>query len=201
MKHNSRKYLLSFLLIFSVNCSITRKEPQCIKIFQWELPVAFQPSEKRKAPCQPIYYGMGGGDGVLDKSCSELQEKLIEAAGTNDIQRMRQLLREGANASAMSGDFYSPLEQAASNGHLNAALLLLNNGANVNYFHWIRGSALSNATYAGHTEIVELLLSRGANPTIELDGGNALEVAKKLNKNDLVTLIKKYWTAKNKETN
>ena len=176
-----------------VSCSNAARETNSQKIFPWDSPVAFQPNEKRKQPCQPIYYGRGNGDGVLDPQCFDLQEKLASAASEGQNDKVKELLRDGANINGAAGDSFRALECASMEGHLSTTLLLLNNGAEINHYHFIRGSALSKAVYGGHLEVTELLLSRGANPTIKFDGGNVLAVAKNLKNERMIKLIEKYW--------
>lgn len=187
---------LACVLIFSVasvslSCSQTTKEKQCLKLYLWDSPIAFQPNETRKEPCRPVYYGLGDGDGVLDKQCYELQTKLTTAVNDGQIETVKELLRTGANANAVAGDSIYPLQWAASKGYLDIALLLLNNGADVNWGHSISGTPLTAAVHAEHTEIVELLLSRGANPNVEPDGGTPLAVARKANNREIIALLEK----------
>lgn len=183
--------LVSSAASVSLNCSRAPKENDCLTLYPWSPPVAFQANEIRKEPCRPVYYGMGDGDGVLDPQCYDLQRKLIDAAIAGEVERMKELLRAGANARATAGDSISPLQWAARNGHLNAALLLLDNGADVNHFHPISGTPLSGAIYGGHADMVKLLLSRGANPYIVSEGTPPLTIARKQNNREMVALLER----------
>lgn len=159
-------------------------------MFPSEPPIAFQPTEQNKGKqCQPIYYGLGAGDGFYDPYCFDLQEKLSQAAWAGNIEKLKDLLRSGANANSEAGSSIYPLEAAAQGGHLNAARLLLDNGADVNHWHPIHGTPLSSAIYGGNAEIVELLLSRGANVHLASDGYTPLKVAREKKNQEIVTLL------------
>ena len=186
---------LVVLLVFSaasvsLNCSQAQREKKCLTLYPWDAPIPFHPNGIRKAPCRPVYYGVGNGDGVLDPQCQELQKQLMVAAMNGQVERIKELLGTGANAGA-TADSNSALQAAAKEGHLDAALLLLNNGANVNHYHPISGTPLTSAIYGGHADVVELLLSRGANPNLNPDGGILLAAAKKQNNREIIALLER----------
>ena len=103
----------------------------------------------------------------------QLTDGLVSATEENDLPKICEYLRRGANVEAIeSGRCYSrtPLMIAANDGNLDAAKLLRANGANVNRLHGDhicgRGkqdwSALMYAAAAGHLEMSRWLLDSGA---------------------------------------
>src|SRR5258706_9676871 len=70
-----------------------------------------------KSICPAPYYGMGNGDGVLDRHCFELQTQLSLAAFRGQTTKIKRLLRRGANADSYAGDRLPPLYWASSEGH------------------------------------------------------------------------------------
>ena len=101
------------------------------------------------------------------------------------------LLRNGANADAKAGDFYYPLDAAASNGHTEAARILLDNDANINHRDTFGGTPLTKAVYEGYTETVEMLLSRGANVNLESDGETVINIARRKNHEEITSLLQR----------
>ena len=101
----------------------------------------------------------------------QLTDGLISATEENDLPKICEYLRRGANVEAIEGRCYrrTPLMIAANDGNLDAAKLLHTNGANVNRqsgHHDCGGqaawSALMYAAAAGHLEMSRWLLDSGA---------------------------------------
>lgn len=152
--------------------------------------IASQPSEQnRELQCRAVYYGLGNGDGVYDPFCFGLQGKLSDAVGASDVSRIRELLREGANADSYSGDHFPPLFIAAEHGHIEAVRLLLDKGANPNLKYTLNGTPLCAAVYHNHADVVSLLLSRGADFTIKNNDETVLKIARKRQYQDIVNLL------------
>src|SRR5947209_1360425 len=155
-----------------------------------EPPIAFQPSEKNKGQqCRAVYYGLGNGDGIYDPFCFDLQGKLSDAAGTGDVSQIKELLREGANADAYSGDHFPPLFLAAEHGHLEAVRLLLDNGANPNRKYTLNGTPLFAAVYGNHADVVGFLLSRGADFRVRNGDETVLKIARKRQYQEIIDLL------------
>jgi len=170
---------VQLVVIASVLAACHAASSREFRNFPVERPVTFMPNaENGGKQCQPIYYGLGDGDGVRDARCFDLQVRLADAAYAGDVTTVRSLLADGANANAKAGDHYHPLDAAAANGQTEAAKILLDNGADVNYWHPIHGFPLLRAAYTGNSETVELLLSRGADVNLESDGYRALRAAR-----------------------
>ncbi|MBP6003846.1 MAG: ankyrin repeat domain-containing protein [Pyrinomonadaceae bacterium] len=183
---------LAVLVVASALAACHAVSTEGIRNFPVERPVTFAPSaENGGKQCQPIYYGLGDGDGIRDVRCFDLQVRLSEAAYAGDITTVRSLLADGANANSQAGDHYHPLDAAAANGQTEAAKILLDNGANVNYWHPIHGFPLGHAAYKGNSETVELLLSRGADVNLESDGYTALRTAREGQHPEIVALLER----------
>jgi len=146
-------------------------------------------SDNHGCRCGAGYYGLGNGDGVYDPRCFKLQEELSTAARAGDVDRIRELLRLGANADSYSGDSFPPLYTAASYGRTNAVRLFLDNGAYINHVYSLMGTPLMAAAYEGRVGTVELLLSRGADPSICLGDDSALSIARKEHHTAIVELL------------
>jgi ankyrin repeat protein len=95
-------------------------------------------------------------------------QKLHRAAAEGDIERARELIREGAPLDAFDDIGYTPLHHAAKNQHLAIVKLLLDAGASINAREEETNSDTAISVAAGDSspEIVKLLLERGADPKI-----------------------------------
>lgn len=193
-------YSLVSVLTFSIGFfayTLFVKRPLLFEVMPQEQPIVFQPSKQNKEQCRAPYYGLGNGDGVYNPRCFDLQMKLSEAASQGDVKTIRELLRDGATASSQAGDSYPPLYAASTNGQTDAARILLNNGADIDERQPLLGTALIAAVQEGHTDTARLLLSHGADVTLKGDNKIALQIARSLNKQEIVELLEKAET-KNK---
>ena len=95
-------------------------------------------------------------------------EKLHRAAAAGDLERARELIREGADLDAFDDIGYTPLHHAAKNQHVALIELLLDAGADINAREEETNSdtAVSVAAADSSPEVVKLLLERGADPAI-----------------------------------
>lgn len=118
-------------------------------------------------------------------------DDIFEASETGDFDKVKTLLEENPqllNISDNSG--YTPLHNAAYNGHLNIAEHLITLGANVSAASGSGSTPLHGAAFYGHPEIAQLLLNNGA----EIDAANAggytpLLSALAGNQNDIARLL------------
>ena len=111
----------------------------------------------------------------------QLTDGLVSATEGNDLPKICEYLRRGANVEAIeSGSCYkrTPLMIAANDGNLDAAKLLHTNGANVNRQSGnhvcgdpLAWSALMYAAAAGHLEMARWLLDSGAEIEAEWSAG------------------------------
>lgn len=137
-------------------------------------------------------------DGPSDnRLCYKLQEQLSEAVKKNDLDGIREALKQGANSNGSSYQSYKPLFTAAMLGKKEAALLLIENGANVN-----RGgdvwntSPLQEAVIYHHNEITEILLENGADichksnwDISDMPNPTALDIAQKYENEGAAALL------------
>ena len=89
-----------------------------------------------------------------------MADPIHEAAEAGDVDRVLQLLDEGANVNA-SDDDGTPLQWALSSRQLDVIRLLLERGADPDVAGFM-GTPLESAALGGDTELVELLLDHGA---------------------------------------
>jgi hypothetical protein len=183
--------ILTFCIGFAVY-SLLAKRAVRFSVFPLEPSVAFQPDAQNQGKqCRAIYYGLGSGDGAYDPHCYDLQTKLSEAAWNGDIEKIKELLRAGANADSQAGDHGYSLDSAVLHGQTKAAHLLLDNGASLNHSHPIRGNTLLRAVESGNPETVELLLSRGADVTLGSGGYTALKLARERKSREIIELLER----------
>jgi ankyrin repeat protein len=94
------------------------------------------------------------GQGVLD-------QRLRDAAWSNDVQRARTLVRRGADVNAKDDTEQSAYLIATSEGHLRLLRLTLRNGARVDDKDSWNGTGLIRAAERGHALVVGELLRAG----------------------------------------
>uniref|UniRef100_A0A0D2YEN9 NACHT domain-containing protein n=1 Tax=Fusarium oxysporum (strain Fo5176) TaxID=660025 RepID=A0A0D2YEN9_FUSOF len=102
----------------------------------------------------------------------------------------RDLMTEGADVNAQSGEYGNALQAASFNGNLRVVQLLLDKGADVNVEGGKYGNALQAASSRGHLEVVQLLLDKGADVNAQGgEYGNALQAASHSGNLDVVQLL------------
>lgn len=101
---------------------------------------------------------------------------LIQAAMLGDSSSITNLIADGANVNATTGNGTTPLMMAASFGQLEALRLLRENGAAVDTTRNDGFTALSLAAFFGHEEIVRELLIGGADISAKSRVGTTTEM-------------------------
>jgi ankyrin repeat protein len=119
---------------------------------------------------------------------------LFEAAALGDVQRLAELIDEGADPNAFAPDGFTPLSLAAFFKHPEAARLLLDRGADVHQrarHEQIQVLPIhSAAADGGSVEIVRMLLDAGADPDAEQPGGfRAIDAARQDGNAELERLL------------
>jgi hypothetical protein len=89
-------------------------------------------------------------------------KELLEASEKGDVEKVKKLLKEGADLNAKNWFGWTPLHLAAYNGHIEVVKLLIEKGANVNARN-NGDTPLHLAAENGHIEVVKLLIEKGAN--------------------------------------
>ena len=100
---------------------------------------------------------------VLAAAALPTDEPLIDAARSGDVEAVRSLLAEGADANTAQGDGMTALHWAAEHGHAAVADLLLAAGAAVEAQTRLGSyTPLHLASRSGHASIASALLDAGA---------------------------------------
>jgi hypothetical protein len=89
-------------------------------------------------------------------------DALLNAASSDDVAAIQQLLKRGCPADACDYDKRTGLMLAAANGHQEVVSLLLSAGANPNARDNLGGSPLLEAVKGGHTAVLSQLVAAGA---------------------------------------
>jgi ankyrin repeat protein len=117
--------------------------------------------------------------------------KLIDTAGTRDIELAQGLLEEGADVNARDNDGRTALMEACDAGFLDVVKLLLQKGAEVNAQDRYGWTALMEASYKGHLPVVTLLLEKKADVNARGKAGEtALALASKKSHSKVVQILK-----------
>jgi ankyrin repeat protein len=91
-------------------------------------------------------------------------ESIFDAAGADDLEKVRALLEQGADVNAASGDGMTALHRAARTGNLAMAELLIGAGANLGAKTRLgEHTPLHVASASGRSGVVALLVAAGAN--------------------------------------
>jgi ankyrin repeat protein len=120
-------------------------------------------------------------------------EKLLEASKKGDVEKVKKLLKEGADVNAKDKYDMTPLHSAARNGHIEVVKLLIEKGAYVNANDKNGWTPLHFAAFSGHIEVVMLLLEHGADPNIKNnEGKTAIDIAREKRHFDIAKLIEEF---------
>lgn len=96
-------------------------------------------------------------------AASPSTESLFDAAGRDDVEKVRALLEEGADVNATQGDGMTALHRAARTGSLGMAELLIGAGANLEAKTRLgEHTPLHVASASGRSGVVALLVAAGA---------------------------------------
>lgn len=93
---------------------------------------------------------------------ADVNDELQNAIVANDIERVRFLIKHGADVDAVDHEGYAPLHNAARRGYVNVARALIEAGADVNAGDRDGWTALMFSAWADNAEIVRDLAAAGA---------------------------------------
>jgi|GEM_PF-2312432 len=94
------------------------------------------------------------------------------AAYEGDVERVKKLLKKGADPNARNVVSWTPLHVAASKNHIEITKLLLEHGADPNVQEEHGRTPLHVAASKNHVDVVKLLLERGADPNTQDENGH-----------------------------
>ncbi|MDT7870811.1 MAG: ankyrin repeat domain-containing protein, partial [Thermoproteus sp.] len=118
---------------------------------------------------------------------------LHSAAFVGDAERVRELLKKGADPNVRDESGDTPLHKAADEGRVDVVRLLLERGADPNVKNENGDTPLHWAAYKGHVDVARLLLEHGANPTVKnKDGKTPLDLAREEGYDGVVSLIEEW---------
>ena len=108
-------------------------------------------------------------DDLMESEDDEEELPLIEAVESNDIERMRQLLEDGADVNERDASGTTAFMCAIAQRFYDGVVLLSSYGADVNLVNSHGNTALMDASRRGLLRIVALLLGRnGHKSTVKL---------------------------------
>ncbi|XP_022687854.1 BRCA1-associated RING domain protein 1-like isoform X1 [Varroa jacobsoni] len=100
------------------------------------------------------------------------------ACKKGNLERVKELLTQGATPNTQDNAGWSPLHEVAQTGNIDIARLLIENGAQVDVASECKTLPIHDAVQAGHPEVIRLLLEYGANPEQKNgEGQSALDLA------------------------
>eukprot|EP01046_Picozoa_sp_COSAG06_P054545 COSAG06_NODE_9749_length_1827_cov_59.484375_2_plen_134_part_00 len=105
---------------------------------------------------------------------------MYDAAGANDLARVLERLRQGAELEWRSGGGgLTPLAIACDQGSYEAAEALCAHGAELDTRSNSQGTPLMLAAYPGYPKVCAMLLALGADPSLkDKEGKTALDYAR-----------------------
>ena len=95
------------------------------------------------------------------------EDELVTASLGGKSEEVIKLLCSGmvdVNCFGRRPGRWTPLIEAAWNGHTNVVQILIDKGADLNKAKQWRENPVNRAAVAGHTDVVQLLLDKGADP-------------------------------------
>ena len=119
------------------------------------------------------------------------QNELHRAAINGTVDRVQQLIIEGAEVNVADGERRTALHWAAKERHGDIVKMLLGAGAQVNVTDWLGRTALHRAAEKGHGDIVKMLLGAGAKVNVtDWEELTALHRAAFMGHGDIVKMLR-----------
>ena len=127
---------------------------------------------------------------------------LIKAVQTNDLERVRLLVEQGADKEKGNIHGWTPLLQASSFGHLEVTQYLVEQGATLEKANNAGDTPLIIAAFNGHLEVCRYLLEEGADrDKAAIDGWTPLHCAADQGYLEIAMLLMSYGADLNVRTN
>lgn len=118
-----------------------------------------------------------------------MERDLFNSVLTNNVEKVRVLLREGTNPNSTDEQMRSALHIAASKGYAEIVDLLLRFGANPNKHDCLQNTPLHLAACTTNMRIVTLLINGGADlKSLNQHGRNPLQLAE-----SKLQILRKSW--------
>lgn len=129
----------------------------------------------------------------LNAEVSDPKNELLQAAANGDTQKIRELIKKGANVNAINSKKETALMLAAKSGNSSAVKALLDNKANHRASNLDDEHALYYAIDSGDYDTVKILLEKGSDTYYtNYRGKTPLIAAKSAGDEKIIELIKKY---------
>ncbi|WP_264735341.1 ankyrin repeat domain-containing protein [Wolbachia endosymbiont (group A) of Rhinocyllus conicus] len=129
---------------------------------------------------------------ILKQTQLNLDRELLIAVEKEDLGKVRDNIRRGANVNAQSRLGWVSVFWAIQKDNLNIVKLLVNNGADINAKDNESWMPLHWAVQLGSLDVVKYLVERGANiNALTADGRAPLELAVQKNCVDIIEFLKK----------
>ena len=110
--------------------------------------------------------------GSRSLSESQLKYSLLNATITGNVERVQQLLEDGAQVDVQNQLGWTPLHHASYRGHLKLIEQLLVAGAKANIQNTYGSTPLHYASYGGHLKAIKQLLDTEVSVNARNDDGN-----------------------------
>jgi ankyrin repeat protein len=124
------------------------------------------PAAAKAPPAAPARKGALGA--IRSWLAGSREKRLVKAARAGDVERVRGLLAEGADANVKVGGSRTALGVAAEQGHLAVVQALLAAGADPNARGPMAMTPLMEAARVNHAEVMRALLAAGADVLVSL---------------------------------
>ena len=122
---------------------------------------------------EPAEIGQSYTSGTMDKSATEGSD-LYRAVWTGDLEAVKKLVAEGADANEIDEEGNPLLHEAIWRGHADVVQALIEAGADVNAKDTDGNSLLHEAIWRGHIEVARVLVDAGADVNAKDTDGNPL---------------------------
>lgn len=201
------KYVLPLLALYSVTAKSWASEQSVVAQYQWMVNdvaiaslLALSTSDSFKLEKEMVSAAEKGDNkkivallakGVSVNAKDGLISALHAAVAYDQISTAKLLISKGANVDIRSDEQATPLFEAAANGNVKMLTLLLESGAQIEAKSAFGDTALFRAIGLNKVEAVEFLLMKGASPNVVTRHGTALDVARKLKRKEIESILVK----------